>query len=370
MKSKYMKTTKEILNQMFTERNSSTKTKETYKRSINYLEKTISKTLPEMLNTAETEEENNISWKNSSLRKWLITYRKWCYTTYKKTTAETYFIAAITTFRHFEITVNKLPYFSTKKVAKPTPINPDLLVDRDVLRLCIGVNNPILKALILLMSSSGISRTDVLNLTLKDYLESTYEYHECDDLNQAIETMMDKDVIPTWNITRQKTGVSYYTFSSPESTKAINNYLLTRHDDDPRLFKINKRYMSRIFKDTNDELGLGNNGEFSRFAPHMLRRFHATQLIESGMSESKVDLLQGRKPSSIAYQSYVKIKPSKLRDEYIGALPFLVIEDINRVKTELDATKEQLEEVTVENNKYRNDLKDILERIRKLEENQ
>ena len=102
----------------------------------------------------------------------------------------------------------------------------------------------------------------------------------------------------------------------------------------------------------------------------MLRRYHATQLIEAGMTESKVDLLQGRKPSSIAYQSYVKIKPSKLRDEYIGALPYLVVEDINRVKTELEATKEQLEVVTVENMKYRNDLKDILERIRKLEESQ
>lgn len=126
--------------------------------------------------------------------------------------------------------------------------------------------------------------------------------------------------------------------------------------------------MSRIFKDTNDDLGLGRNGEFSRFAPHMLRRYHATQLIEAGMSESKVDLLQGRKPSSIAYQSYVKIKPSKLRDEYIGALPYLVVEDINRVKTELDATKDELESVSSENMMLKNDLKDIIERIRKLEE--
>ena len=127
MKTNNMKTTDEILDQLFHERNSSPRTQETYTRCTHYFEEIIGEPLPTILNIAETEEENNISWKNSSLRKWLIQYRKWCYETYKKSTAETYYIPILTIFRHFEITVNRLPYFSTKHTQRPTPINPDLI---------------------------------------------------------------------------------------------------------------------------------------------------------------------------------------------------------------------------------------------------
>jgi integrase len=280
-------------------------------------------------------------------------YRRYCYTTYKKSTAETYYLPILTIFRHFEITINRLPYFSTKQTLQPTPIDPDLMVDRNVLRLVINTRNPLLKAIVLLMSSSGISRSDALNLSRNDYKKG----------------LDPKDRIVTWHITRQKTGVKYYTFSSPESSQAIDDYLVTRKDTDPRLFKVNRRYLNTVFKRTNDMLGLGKNGEFSRFSMHMLRRFHATQLIESGMSESKVDLLQGRKPGGIAYQSYIKIKPSKLREEYIGALPFLVVEDVNRVKSELDAAKEELELVSSENIELKNSLMGIYDRLEKLELN-
>ena len=357
-----MKETRDIIEHMFNERNTSPRTRETYTRCTRYFENITGHPLPALLNIAETEEENNTPWKSTSLRQWLIQYREWCYKNYKKTTADIYFVSIITLFRHFEITINPLPYFSTKHTIQPTPINPDLLVDREILKLCINTNNPLIKAITLLMSSSGITRVDALNLTINDYLQSTLEYHHANDINQAIETMTD-DVIPTWNITRQKTGVTYYTFSSPESTQAINNYLLTRQDNDPRLFKINQRYLSYLFKKINDDLGLGRNGEFSRFAPHMLRRYHATQLIEAGFSDSKVDLLQGRKPRSIAYQSYVKIKPSKLREEYIQALPFLVIEDYNRVKTELDLIKE-------ENQHYKDNLNDLWNELKDLKRRQ
>lgn len=85
----------------------------------------------------------------------------------------------------------------------------------------------------------------------------------------------------------------------------------------------------------------------------MMRRYHATQLIEAGMSEGKVDMLQGRKPRSVAYSSYIKIKPSQLREEYIKCLPYLVVEDIEKYKTKLDVVTEEKEALQRENQEFK-----------------
>ena len=368
MKIKYnMKTKDEILSLLFFERGSSDSTQKSYTRTINLFEKVINLTLPEMLDIAESQEDENISWKNRDLRKWLITYRKYVYENYKKRTAKSYLTLVVSVFRHFEITVEKLPYFSTVSATPSVPIDPDLLVDRDVLRMCINVGNPLLRAVVLFMSSTGLAKTDTLNLTLRDYLIATDS-----NLNQhpiySIKEMENQQIIGVWNnLMRQKTGHQYYTFSSPESTVAINHYLLTRehlNSLDLPLFDISSKRLSDLFKETNDMLGLGKNGEFSRFATHMLRRYHSTQLAEAGMEEGKIDMLQGRKPRSILYQSYLKIKPSKLKEEYIGALPYIVIEDINKYKTELEMVKEENKDLREKN--Y--DLEDIKRRLLKLEE--
>ena len=364
----------QTLQKFFQERNSSDSTKTTYWRSVNYFEDVNDIEITKALQIAETEEDNNIRWKNTQLREWLIKYREWCYNNYKKASAQLYLTAITTLFRHYDITVEKLPYYNIQRAEQSIPINPDELVDRDVLRLCIETNNPLLKAIVLFMSSSGIARIDVLNLTIADYLQATKSYHDRhDSIKYAITEMEDIDVIPTWHLQRQKTGVQYFTFSSPESTRAINMYLLSRKETLSKgkpLFDIHPRYFNQLFKDTNDNLGLGRNGQYSRFAPHMLRRYHATQLIEAGMSESKVDLLQGRKPQSIAYTSYIKIKPSQMKTEYIEALPFIVVEDIESVKTELDLTKQQLNKKTSEYEKLNASIRDIYNELNDMKKRQ
>ena len=75
----------------------------------------------------------------------------------------------------------------------------------------------------------------------------------------------------------------------------------------------------------------------------MLRKYHASQLAESGMSTDHINLLQGRKVQGIAHEHYIRIKPEALREEYIEALPYLVIEDVNQYKTENQQLKEENE---------------------------
>lgn len=368
---KYMKPTHEILLQVYTERRSSTSTQSSYTRAVKFFEEHTGKTIGELLTIADQEETKNIHWKNSTLKPLLISFRAWLFDNYKEKTANLYFTAITTIFRHFEIIIGPLPYFSRKNINKSTPIRPGELPDRELLTEIIGIVNPLLKAAILLMSSSGLSRIDVLNLRVKDYLDATKQYHNSNDIFTAIDEMKDSqvDIIPTFILKRQKTAQEYYTFCSHEAVKAINNYLMSRTDDfnkNSPLFKIGERYLNNLFTDINRQLDLGSAGTYGRFTPHMLRRYHATQLTEAGMSVDKINLLEGRKVHGVLHESYIRIKSEVLKKEYIAALPFLVVEDLNKVKTELDVTKEKnnkLETKVVERDKIINDYESILSDI-------
>ena len=365
-----MRTTETILEQLFHERNSSQSTQITYTRSVKYYETITGKTLPELLDLVDDEEYNNIRWKNTETRTHILNYREWCYNNYNISTAQLYLTAILTLYRHFEYTIPPLPYYSTKHLNRPLPIKYSDLPDRLILRECLQASSPLARALILFMSSSGVSRIDTLNLTIGDYLEATSQYHNHQEsVKYAIKDMrnQDIDIVPTFHLVRQKTGQHYFTFCSHEACQSINSYLLTRTEiltKDRPLFKIHERYINMIFERLNTHFQLGKlpNG-YNRLTPHMLRRYHASQLAEAGMSTDHINLLQGRKVQGVAHQSYIRIKPETLREEYIEALPYLVIEEVERFRTEL-------EQVTEENKELRKrdeQLNSILDRLAKLE---
>ena len=155
-------------------------------------------------------------------------------------------------------------------------------------------------------------------------------------------------IIPEFHLTRQKTGQQYVTFCSHEAVKSINAYLLTRteilHRTQP-LFKIHERYFNTIFERLNEHFQLGKVGNWNRIRSHMLRKYHASQLAEAGISTDHINLLQGRKIPGVAHETYIRIRPETLREEYIKALPHIVISDEDRVKTELEKVTDRKDEL-------------------------
>ena len=336
-----------ILEQFFNERNSSPSTRYTYTRSIQYYEEMTGHTIQELLDICEQEEIQNIRWKNTQTRQWILEYRDYLYNEYNVSTAQLYLTAILTIYRHFELTIPPLPYYSTKHSKRTPPINYSDLPDREILSECLQVATPLARSIILFMSSSGMSRIDLLNLTINDYLEATKDYHDHpESVKYAIKDMLEEDIVPTFHLNRQKTGQQYFTFCSHEACKSINTYLLTRTEilrKDSRLFKVNPRYINMIFERLNGYFSLGKVGEYNRLRPHMLRKYHASQLAEAGMSTEHINLLQGRKVTGVAHESYIRLNPDKLRDEYIECLPYLVIEDVNKFKTENQQLREENE---------------------------
>ena len=361
-----MKNTETILEQFFHERNSSTSTITTYTRVVGIYEKYTGKLLNELLTLADTEEYQNIRWKNTATRRYILSYRDFLYEKYNVSTAQLYLTAIMTIYRHFEITIPPLPYYSTKHAKRTEPLRYDQLLDKDIIREAMQISSPVVQSIILFMSSSGVSRIDVINLTIGDYLKATSEYHnQNQSVKYAIREMQDntEPIIPTFHLTRQKTGQKYFTFCSHEAVKTINAYLLTRKETlkkDSKLFKIHPRYFNRIFEKLNTHFQLGKAGHWNRLRSHMLRKYHASQLAEAGMSTDHINLLQGRKIPGIAHETYIRIRPETLRNEYIKALPYLVISDETQVKT-------QLRKVTDENKILKNNMNEILHRLDQLE---
>ena len=357
----------EILERLYRERNSSKSTQTTYNRSAKYYTELTGHTIQELLDIADDEEYNNLRWKNTQTRQWLLEYRDWLYSKYNVSTAQLYLTAIITIYRHFEITIPPLPYYSTKGLKHTPPINYNDLPDRQLLSEVIQGVSPLVRSLILFMSSSGISRIDVLNLTIGDYLEATSNYHDHQEsVKYAIRDMREEDIIPVFRLSRQKTGEDYFTFCSHEATKSINSYLLTRteilHRDRP-LFKIHPRYINMVFERLNEEYMLGKVGNYNRLRPHMLRKFHASQLAESGMSTDHINLLQGRKLTGVAHESYIRFKPEALKEEYIKALPYLVVEDVNKYRSENEILREENQQYKAKEDK----INSILKRLERLE---
>lgn len=366
-------TTDEILQQLFQEKRTAPATQDLYKRSVRFFEKHTQKKIGELITIAKNEERDpNMIWGESTLRNNLISFRNELYDNFKESSASTYFAKIPTLFRHYGVRVEKLPSFSTKQTQKSEPIYPEDLPDREVLSKCVEVKNPLLKAATLLMSSTGLSRADTLKLKVSDYLKSTQEYHNnLDDPIEAIKELerCEVDVVPTFKSSRRKTGIDYVTFASPESVTAVNAYLLSRKKlqvDDP-LFDISTWHFNKQFRDANDLLGLGHVKGVSRFTPQMLRRYHASQLYEAGMSADKIDILEGRTPKGIIHQSYIRIKTSVLKEEYIKALPFLVVQEIEKVRTELDVEKEKNTQLQTEVKQKDEALDNMNNRLSKIE---
>ena len=345
-------------------RNLQSETQRNYTIYLRHYTEYFQMSLKELLDEAEEEEEQGIRWKHRTLKKRLIEYRTHLYNTYAPSTAKSRFNKIQAFYRHFDIEIHPLPKFNVKNLEKLPPTKYTSLPDKEVIRAAVDIATPVMKAIILFMSSSGCGRAETLSLSVADYIEATKEYHQGGEIQEIIETV-DKidDVVPTFDVLRRKTNKYYVTFCSPEAVHAINTHLLNRNTltPDSKLFQIHKDYFIEAFENINNKLGLGKVGHYIRFRSHMLRKYHASALMNDGMSRDIVNDLQGRtKPQT--ENSYFFNDTDSLREAYVSHLPALMIgkeiekitvksKEFRQLESEL---KEKTEEVVSVNERISN----------------
>lgn len=322
---------KKLLNEFVKIRNLSTRTKHGYKDALKKYVKFQNDSFVNLLKEADQEEENGIRWKNRKLKCRLINFRIFLQENFMITTAKVHFQRILTLYKHFEIEIHELPKISIKSCKQSNPITFEDLPTKEMIRHAVEIANPVMKSIILFMSSSGCARRETLNLTIQNFIDATYEYHNKNDVKEALLILKEMDdIVPTFRIRRQKTNKFYFTFCSPEASKEIVSYLLSfrKLNSEDKLFKINLDYLNKNFVKINKELNLGKVGKYNKFRSHMLRKFHASMLYncQNGLDIYEIDALQGRGKVS-THSSYFMENPENMKIKYLKSIKFISILD-------------------------------------------
>ena len=188
-------------------------------------------------------------------------------------------------------------------------------------------------------------------------------------------------LVPIWHIKRIKTDHKYFTFSSPEATDAIINYLkdlnrkckgyeernrkpqlsitsetslfLNRH-----LKGVSPTLMSITIKRLNNKAGYSNTNDSRYIRPHILRKIFASTLEKNKMPHLMTRWIMGHNLDNTT-SAYFKADPEVIKEEYIEVLKYLTT---NAVEIKLINQYEDLSEKLDQKDKEYSELqKQLLE---------
>ncbi|TQD23562.1 site-specific integrase [Methanolobus vulcani] len=280
-----------------------------------------------------------------------------------------------------------------QKRASSRPENQEI-PDKELIRKALKVACPRDRAIILVGVSSGLSASDICNLTVKQFYEG----------------FNSKTGIVTIHIARQKTEVVFTTFFSPETSQAIFTYLKTREKDitsmnnndlreyqkvritdNSPLFILCKKLESYlgtriesdralttkniddIYAELSKTLGVESKtpGVYNILRSHNMRKYFTSTLLNAGCDFNIINHYSGHKNNDTV-DAYFKYKTSYLEETYQKYLPYLLINESDNVENslayknkedELESVRNKLKEQIAVSNEYR-DAFDELQHIR------
>ena len=345
----------ELLEDFTTTRNLKQITKETYHYSIQLYTQFNNKNFPSLLKEAESEEDEGIRWKYRRIKKRLIQFRYFLTQNYKKNYVKSTFSRIITLYKHYEIEIHDLPPLSTKNTNETEPLTYNDLPTKKTIQKALRFCDHEMKALVLFMVSSGCARRETLNITVNDFILATKEYHNTENIFDVIKLLKNRnDIVPVWKLKRQKTNKYYYTFNSPEATKQIIKHLQKRKNlkNTDKIFDLNPSQLTFKFQKINKKLKLGKHGNYNVFRSHILRKYHASHLLNDGMSLTDINSMQGKTKNSTD-EAYFFENPSKLKEKYIKHLHSITIisKSVKKVKSA------EIIRLEIENNELKKEIK-------------
>ena len=144
------------------------------------------------------------------------------------------------------------------------------------------------KALFLMFATTGLRRSEVLNLEIKDI-----------DLEKRM-------VIPKARISRTKRV--WVSFFNEECQEVLKRYLAARNDKNPKLFPLARDTLWKIFG-RGRKVGINLN-------PQALREWFCSEMGRLGVPDRYVDAFCGRVPRSVLARHYTDFSPEKLKEIY------------------------------------------------------
>ena len=264
-----------------------------------------------------------------------------------------------------------LPKISMKKF----PVHrkkEDEIPDKYDIRKAIKNANLQMKAIILLKASSGMDSMTLRHLTYKHFYDGLKE--ELKGLGKTIEDPFDfekltelikgEDIIINWTLERSKVGFyQHYTCSTPETTRAILDYLYKKppKNFDTPLFRTRGRPDDVIEEDTlivnfrtiNNQCGFGKVGKYGKFHAHALRTYFGTPLLRHGIRKEYADFMMGHIVNETDSSYFIPTKAG-VREQYEKVVDNLAVQEVvvTKIKAqEIKDLKERVIELEEENKK-------------------
>jgi integrase len=354
-----------------------------YKKALNIYCNFLGMTPNELIEEAEDEEETRIRMRRRKIKSHLLNFKDYLNTKdHTVLTVRNYITIIRSFYREFDIELPKM-YLKTDNRQESREDIPT----KDDIKIALKYANPRYRAIILLMSSSGMGASEIISLSINDFLTSLKDYISIAktsivDIDVIIELIEEKRkenplMISTWHITRVKTEMPYITFSSPESLDAILDYLKIEPPINikdplfrgPKNNRINNRTFHIYFNRLNKKCGFGKPDRQAFLRSHNLRKYFATTISEQ-IPKLKVDRMLGHRVDSLT-NSYFKTNLPELKEAYIQSIPSLSIEstkvktyqspEFTKVQEKLDEKDEEFKKLKAEKDEEMKDLKKKME---------
>lgn len=360
---------RDIIDFWFERKGLSKNTREVYNRIIHGYALFIGKTIKELYDEADNEEEERIRLKRRGYIHYTLKFIKHLKEEGKSPNTVNTSINAIVGF--YSAHDIQPPTVTREKGDIILEKNYGWLLTQDDIKKLVNVANARDTAIIYIMALSGMSQRELRDLTLQKFLEAAKR-----ELTQNVRTIYElldheedlKDTILTLAITRKKVHYRYLTFMPPETVNKILIYLRERYysrndqmEDlkQPLLVRsdgssITGSSMNAIFRTLGRRAGFQHeHGTYRPWRSHSLRKYFISTIMNNLHNKVLADYMAGHKIDPVT-RAYWREDPEKLKEEYLRALSHLSLEDVNvvdiyskevqKVLTDLDELKGELDD--------------------------
>jgi site-specific recombinase XerD len=189
-------------------------------------------------------------------------------------------------FRDFMRQPEAVASFKFRKIA----LAPVVIPTKEQLRKFYqALRTPIARALFLTYASSGLRKMELLSLS-KDSID-----------------WEKRMIVPKCH--SGETKKSWVAFFNEEAELALREYLATRKDNNPKVFRISPQNFIDIWKYASQESGV-------HVTPQVLREWFCDEMGKLGVPDRYVDAFCGRVPASVLAKRYSDFAPEKLKEIY------------------------------------------------------
>jgi site-specific recombinase XerD len=189
-------------------------------------------------------------------------------------------------FRDFMRMGEVVESFKFRKIT----LKPIIVPSKDQLKKFYqALRTPRARALFLMYASTGLRRTELLSL-MKDDID-----------------WEKRMIVPNGHDGGTKR--SWVTFFNHEAERALKEYLATRKDGSPKLFRISPQTFIDVWRYACQDSGI-------RITPQVLREWFCDELGRFGVPDRYVDAFCGRVPRSVLARRYSDFAPEKLKEIY------------------------------------------------------